>query len=139
MIPSLRWGLLGRTTSSTVPPHSIKSFCEMPCALSKNFMAKSTQSLTAMETFIFGRFSINSSIVRTPSFGETAITRRSQKRGKPPTLGAAHFCRNGPFPLQAIVGIIDELSHTRSSFPVPTSFAPFTPLHQAALTPIVNG
>jgi hypothetical protein len=31
--------LLGRTTSSTVPPHLSEIRCEIPCALSKNLMA----------------------------------------------------------------------------------------------------
>ena len=79
MMPSRRCGLLGRATSSTVPPHSMKSCCEIPCAFSSALMAKSTQSLAAMDTFIFGRFAINSSIVRTASLGETAMTRRSHE------------------------------------------------------------
>jgi hypothetical protein len=61
-------------------------------------MAKSTQSLTAIDTFIFGRLSINSSMLRTPSFGETAMTKRSQD-GKTASARSGYFRRNGPFPL----------------------------------------
>ena len=35
--------------------------------------------------------------------------------------------------------MIEGLSQTRSSLPLATSLAPFKPLHQAGLTPIVNG
>jgi hypothetical protein len=35
--------------------------------------------------------------------------------------------------------MIDGFSQTRSSLPLATSFAPFKPLHQAGLTPMVNG
>src|SRR5688572_8598341 len=110
----------------------------MPWALSSALMAKSTQSLTAIETFIFGFFSINSSIVRTPSFGETAITKRSHD-GNTARARKGYLRRKGPLPPTAIAGIIEGLSQTRSSLAVPTSFAPFKPLHQAGLTPIVNG
>src|ERR687891_648857 len=110
----------------------------MPWAFNNALMAKSTQSLTAIETFILGFFSISSSIVRTPSFGETAMTKRSHD-GNTASARSGYLRRNGPFPRTAIDGIADGLSQTRSSLPVPTSLAPFKPLHHAGLTPIVNG
>src|SRR3972149_10222652 len=110
----------------------------MPCALSRNLIAKSTQSLTAIDTRIFGFFFFNSSMVRTPSLGETAITKRSHD-GK--TARARNGCLrlNGPTPRTAIEGIIEGLSQTKSSLPLATSLAPFQPLHPAGVTPMVNG
>src|SRR5262249_4748444 len=80
----------------------------------------------------------NSSIVRTPNFGETAMTKRSHDGN---TARARKGCalRNGPTPRTAMDGMIDGFSHTRSSLPLATSFAPFNPLHHAGLTPMVNG
>src|SRR3989304_9641969 len=110
----------------------------MPCALSRNLIAKSTQSLTAIDTRLFGFFFINSSMVRTPSLGETAITKRSHD-GK--TARARNGCLrlNGPTPRTAIEGIIEGLSQTKSSLPLATSLAPFKPLHQAGLKPSGQG
>src|SRR5436309_14782285 len=110
----------------------------MPCALSRNLIAKSTQSLTAIETLIFGFLAINSSIVRTPNRGETATTKRSQE-GNTASARRGDLPLNGPTPRTAIDGIIEGLSHTRSSLPLATSLAPFKPLHHAGLTPIVKG
>src|SRR5436190_893249 len=42
-------------------------------------------------------------------------------------------------PRAAVEGMIDGLSQTRSSLPLATNLAPFKPLHQAGLTPIVKG
>src|SRR5215471_4539337 len=104
----------------------------MPWALSKYLIAKSTQSFTAMETFILGFFAINSSMLRTPNFGETAMTKRSHDGN---TARARKGCalRNGPTPRTAMDGMIDGFNHTRSSLPLATSFAPFNPLHHAGL------
>src|SRR5262249_18762445 len=91
-----------------------------------------------METFILGFFAINSSMLRTPSFGDTAITKRSHE-GKTANARSGYALRSGPTPRTAMDGIIDGLSQTRSSLPLATSFAPFKPLHHAGLTPILNG
>src|SRR5919198_1387895 len=91
-----------------------------------------------METFIFGFALTSSSMVCTPSFGETAITRRSHD-GKIASARSGYLRRKGPFPRTAIEGIIEGLSQTRSNLRLPTSLAPFKPLHHAGLTPIVNG
>ena len=101
-------------------------------------MAKSTQSLTAIDTFIFGFLAINSSIEFTPSRGDTAITKRSQEGN---TASARSGCalRNGPTPRTAIDGMIEGFNQTRSSLPLATSLAPLRPLHHAGLTPMVNG
>src|SRR5215510_1253005 len=101
-------------------------------------MAKSTQSLTAIDTFNFGFLAINSSIERTPSLGEIAITNRSQE-GNTASAHSGCALRNGPTPRTAIDGMIEGLSQTISSLPLATNFAPFKPLHHAGLTPIVNG
>src|SRR5258706_1158193 len=110
----------------------------MPWHFSKNLIAKSTQSLTEMETFIFGFLAINSSMLFTPKRGDTAITKRSHD-GKTASARSGLFFWNGPTPRTAIDGMIDGLSQTKSSLPLATSLAPFKPLHQAGLTPIVNG
>src|SRR5574341_615804 len=102
----------------------------MPWALSKNLIAKSTQSLTAIDTLILGFLAISSSIVCTPSLGETAMTKRSQE-GNTANARNGDLRLKGPTPRTAIEGMIYGLSQTRSSLPLATSFAPLSPLHQA--------
>ena len=101
-------------------------------------MAKSTQSLTAMDTRILGFLAINSSMLFTPKRGDTAITKRSQD-GNTASARSGLFFVNGPTPRTAIDGMIDGFNQTRSSLPLATSLAPFKPLHHAGLTPMVNG
>src|SRR5688572_1289356 len=110
----------------------------MPCALSSVLIAKSTQSLTAIETFILGLLSISSSIVGTPNCGDTATTKRSQD-GNTARARNGYLRRNGPTPRAAMDGMIEGLSQTRSSLPLATSLAPLSPLHHAGLTPMVKG
>src|SRR5262245_13046066 len=109
----------------------------MPWALSINLMAKSTQSLTAIDTRSLGFLAISSSIELTPKRGDTAITKRSHE-GNTASARRGIFFPKGPTPRTGIEGTIDGLSQTDSSLPLPTSVAPFKPLHHAGLTPIVN-
>src|SRR5258706_10304849 len=110
----------------------------MPWHFSKNLIAKSTQSLTAMETFIFGFLAINSSMLFTPKRGDTAITKRPHD-GKTASARSGLFFWNGPTPRTAIDGMIDGLSQTKSTFLLATRLAPFKPLHHPRLTPMGNG
>ena len=96
------------------------------------------QRLTAIDTLIFGFLAISSSVVRTPSRGDTAMTKRSQE-GNTANARNGDLPLNGPTPRTAIEGMIDGLSQTRSSLPLATNLAPFKPLHQAGLTPMVKG
>src|SRR5262245_3440372 len=110
----------------------------MPWALSRNLIAKSTQSLTAIDTRIFGFLAINASIELTPKRGDTAMTKRSHE-GNTASARRGIFFPKGPTPRTAIEGMIEGLSQTKSSLPLATSLAPLSPLHHAGLTPIVNG